>query len=60
MTAVYKKLISEKVDCDLGYPSQQDWCNLSCINNVWINELLAVNLGQTGSYFLVMKEHISS
>ena len=60
MAVVYKKLIYEKVDCDVGYPSLHDWCNLSCINNVWINEYLAVNLGQTGSYFLVMKELISS
>ena len=60
MAAVYKKLIYEKVDCDVGYPFLHDLCNLSCINNVWINEYLAVNLGQTGSYFLVMKELISS
>ena len=60
MAAVYKKLIYENVDCDLGYPSLHDWCNLSCINNVSMNEYLAVNLGQTGPYFLVMKKLISS
>ena len=60
MAAVSTKLFYEKVDCDLGYPSLHDWCNFSCINNVWINEYLAVNLGQIGHYFLVMKELISS
>ena len=60
MAAVYKKFIYEKVDHNLGYPPLHDWCNLSCINNVWINEYLALNLGQTGSYLLVMKEFISS
>ena len=61
MAAVYEKLFYEKkVECDLGHPSLYDWCNLSCINNAWVNEYLAVNLGQTASYFLVIKELISS
>ena len=60
MATVFKKLIYENVDCGLGYPSLYDWCSLSCINEVWINEYLAVNLGHIGSYFLVMKELISS